>query len=56
MDTCVCVCVYLPEVSHGGGQRALGGDKSRVSGIMIHLFEGLKKENKIKMGLQWEEK
>ena len=41
MCVCVCVCVcgfYLPEVCHGGGQGALGGDVGGVPGIMIHLM------------------
>ncbi len=29
--------VYLPEVSHGGGQRALSGDVCRITRVMIHL-------------------
>lgn len=31
--------VYLPEVSHGGGQRALSGDVRGVTRVMIHLRE-----------------
>lgn len=28
---------YLPEVCHGGGERALRGDVSRVARVMVHL-------------------
>jgi len=40
------VCLYLPEISHGGGQRALSGDVSRVPGIVVHLRGEERKEKR----------
>lgn len=35
---CECVCVYLPEISHSGGQGTLSGNVGWVPGIVIHLW------------------
>lgn len=31
--------IHLPEVGHGGGKWALGGNVCGVSGVMVHLQE-----------------
>lgn len=31
--------LYLPEVRHSGGKRALRGDVGRVPGVVVHLEE-----------------
>lgn len=38
MHLYLCVCVYLPEISHSGGQGTLSGKVGWVPGIVIHLW------------------